>query len=132
MQNIRQKQGLLELYHIPADASTPYVSGNDYSAPGVGFGHIGFTVPNVDEATKRVQEFGFEVIKPLDQAREDQMALPDEVVQGKWGEVVEGYKHVFRQLTFVKDPDVSVPFFSPSFEKFGGVWKGVCVCEWVS
>lgn len=107
MKNIRQSQGLLELYHIPADASTPYASGNDYSKPGVGFGHIGFTVPDVAEATNRVKSFGFEVMKPLDEAKEDQMALPDEIVQGKHGEVVEGYKHIFKQLTFVKDPDVS-------------------------
>jgi lactoylglutathione lyase len=107
MSNIRKTKGLLELYHIPADAATPYASGNDYSAPGVGFGHIGFTVPDVAEATNRVKSFGFEVIKPLDEAREDQMAVPDEIVQGNYGPVAEGYKHVFKQLTFVKDPDVS-------------------------
>jgi lactoylglutathione lyase len=107
MSNLRQSKGLLELYHIPADSSLPFASGNDYSAPGVGFGHIGFTVPDVAEATKRVESFGFEVTKPLGEAKEEQMAVPDEVVQGKHGPVDEGYKHVFKQLTFVKDPDVS-------------------------
>lgn len=99
-------KGLLELYHIPADSSAPYVSGNDYSAPGVGFGHIGFTVPDVAAALSRVQSFGFEISKPLDEAGEEQMGLPDDVVAGKYGAVHEGYKHVFRQLAFVKDPDV--------------------------
>lgn len=101
-------KGLLELYHVPADSSTPYVSGNEYSAPGVGFGHVGFTVPDVAQALERASSFGYEIIKPLNEAKVDQMGMPDEVVQGKHGEVAEGYKHVFKQLAFVKDPDVSV------------------------
>jgi lactoylglutathione lyase len=35
------------------------------------------------------------------------MGIPAEAVQGKYGRVPDGYKHVFRQLAFVKDPDVS-------------------------
>jgi lactoylglutathione lyase len=54
-----------------------------------------------------VKSFGYEVIKPLDEAKEEQMGMPDSVVQGKSGAVDEGYKRVFRQLAFVKDPDVS-------------------------
>ncbi|USP73277.1 uncharacterized protein yc1106_00551 [Curvularia clavata] len=120
MSNIRQSKGLLELYHIPADSSLPYASGNDYSAPGVGFGHIGFTVPDVAEATKRVEGFGFEVIKPLGEAKEEQMAVPDEIVQGKYEPVVEGYKHIFKQLTFVKDPDgYWVELLPPNFKLLG-------------
>jgi lactoylglutathione lyase len=107
-------KGLLELYHIPADASTPYTNGNDYSAPGVGFGHIGFTVPNVAETLDRVKTFGYEIIKPLDEAKAEQMGLPSEVVQGRQGEVADGYKHVFKQLAFIKDPDVS---FSIRYER---------------
>jgi catechol 2,3-dioxygenase-like lactoylglutathione lyase family enzyme len=100
-------KGLLELYHIPADASTPYTSGNDYSAPGIGFGHVGFTVPDVAAASDRIKSFGYEIIKPLDEAKEEQMGLPNAVVQGKHGAIDGGYKHVFKQLVFVKDPDVS-------------------------
>jgi lactoylglutathione lyase len=106
MATLGTSKGLLELYHIPADSSTPYASGNDYSAA-VGFGHIGFTVPDVAEALKRVKSFGFEVIKPLDEAKEVQMGMPEDVVQGRHGNVPDGYKHVFKQLVFVKDPDVS-------------------------
>jgi lactoylglutathione lyase len=108
MATLGTSKGLLELYHIPADSATPYASGNDYSAAGVGFGHIGFTVPDVAEALERVKRFGFEVIKPLDEAKEKQMGLPDEVLKGGYGSVPDGYKHVFKQLVFVKDPDVSV------------------------
>jgi catechol 2,3-dioxygenase-like lactoylglutathione lyase family enzyme len=81
--------------------------GNDYSRPGIGFGHIGFTVPNVAETVERVKSFGFEIIKPLDEAKMTQFGMPDDVAQGKLGEVPEGYKHVFKQLAFAKDPDVS-------------------------
>jgi lactoylglutathione lyase len=97
----------LELYHVPADSSTPYASGNDYSAPDVGFGHVGFTVPNVAETLERIASFGYEVIKPLDEAKVEQMGLPDAVVKGQFEGVDEGYKQVFKQLAFVKDPDVS-------------------------
>lgn len=106
---LTKTKGLLELYHIPADADskTEYTSGNDYPGPGVGFGHIGFTVPDVSAAIQRAKEFGYEVIKPLDQAGEDQMAMPPAVVEGKYGPVSNGYKHVYKQLAFVRDPDVS-------------------------
>ncbi|KAI4930486.1 uncharacterized protein J4E92_004318 [Alternaria infectoria] len=108
MSTLGTSKGLLELYHIPADASTPYTSGNDYSnSAGIGFGHIGFTVPDVAEALERIKSFGYEVIKPLDEAKEEQMGLPAEAVEGKHGTVQDGYKHVFKQLAFVKDPDVS-------------------------
>ncbi|KAF2122072.1 Glyoxalase/Bleomycin resistance protein/Dihydroxybiphenyl dioxygenase [Lophiotrema nucula] len=106
IQTLGTSKGLLELYHIPADASTQYTFGNDYTNPsGVGFGHIGFTVPDVAAALERVKSFGYEVIKPLDSAEVKDMAVPGAVVEGKEGEVVEGYKNVFRQLAFVRDPD---------------------------
>jgi lactoylglutathione lyase len=107
MKTIGTSKGLLELYHVPSDADTAYVSGNDYAKPGVGFGHVGFTVPDVAEALERVKSFGYEIIKPLDEAKEEQMGMSDEVVKGRFGAVDEGYKYVFRQLAFVKDPDVS-------------------------
>lgn len=102
-------KGLLELYHIPADNELEYTSGNEYgkSGVGVGFGHVGFTVPDVKEALERVERFGFEIIKRLGEDKEDGMGLPEKVVRGEEGRVSEGYKHVFRQLAFVKDPDVS-------------------------
>ncbi|PVH95383.1 Glyoxalase/Bleomycin resistance protein/Dihydroxybiphenyl dioxygenase [Periconia macrospinosa] len=104
-------KGLLELYHIPADSELAYTSGNDYNNPtGLGFGHIGFTVPDVAAALERAKSFGFEVIKPLGEAEEKTMAVPlDGEKQVKCvGESVavdEGYKHIFRQLAFVRDPD---------------------------
>ena len=112
MATLGTSKGLLELYHIPADPNTSYASGNDYAKPGIGFGHIGFTVPDVSEAVGRVKSFGYEIIKPLDEAKVEQMGLPQDVVEGKHGDVHEGYKHVFKQLAFVKDPDVSIIWIS--------------------
>ena len=107
MATFTTSKGLLELYHIPADSSTRYSDGNDYTAGGVGFGHVGFTVPNVVAALARVKEFGYEVVKPLDEAKNEQMGMPPEAVAGKFGEIDEGYKFLLKQLAFVKDPDVS-------------------------
>lgn len=66
-------------------------------------------MPDVAEALARAEQFGCEIIKPLGEAETAQMGMPEDVVQGKgkWDEVHEGYKHVFRQLAFVRDPDVS-------------------------
>ncbi|KAF1950313.1 Glyoxalase/Bleomycin resistance protein/Dihydroxybiphenyl dioxygenase [Byssothecium circinans] len=109
MGNLGTSKGLLELYHIPADASREYASGNEYGSnpAGVGFGHIGFTVPDVGAAIERVERFGYEVIKPLGEAEDEAMGVPVDEGSGQveGGLVDEGYKQVFRQLAFVRDPD---------------------------
>lgn len=66
-------------------------------------------MPNVAETLERVKERGYEVIKPLGEAKLETMGLPGVVVKGGFGEVSEGYKFVFGQLAFVRDPDVSIP-----------------------
>lgn len=119
--NVGTSRGLLELYHVPADADVEYASGNDYESGPVGFGHVGFTVPDVAATLERVRGFGFEVVKPLGEAAGlASMGLPEE-----GGEVVEGYRVVFRQLAFVRDPDVSFFFFF--------FWSpcSFCVGEWM-
>jgi len=99
MQNLGTSSGLLELYHIPGDRKA-YRSGNENG--GEGFGHIGFTVPDVEKALQRVSDFGYKIIKPLGEASASQFGVPDFV---KDEDVAEGYKFVFRQLAFVLDPD---------------------------
>ena len=103
MHNLGTSSGLLELYHIPADEAKPYRNGNENG--GEGFGHIGFTVPDVDEALQRVSDFGYKIIKPLGEAKASQFGVPESV---KDEHVAEGYKQVFKQLAFVLDPDVSL------------------------
>ncbi|RFU33981.1 hypothetical protein B7463_g2359, partial [Scytalidium lignicola] len=94
-------QGLIELYHIPGGPER-YRNGNEEGGMQGGFGHIGFTVPDVEKALERVRGFGYEVIKPLGEAKGEQYGVPDFLDATK---VDEGYNHVFRQLAFVKDPD---------------------------
>ena len=95
-------KGLLELYHVPKDVQEgkEYRSGNEEG--GMGFGHLGFVVPDVKAAVERCRERGYEILKDVGEARVGQMG-----VNGGIGEeeVVEGYKFVFRQLAFVRDPD---------------------------
>jgi lactoylglutathione lyase len=101
MENMATAAGLLELYHIPGHEGG-YRNGNENG--GEGFGHVGFSVPDVGEVLKRAEEFGYKVIKPLGEADVEQFGVPSFV---KSEDVVEGYKFVFRQLAFVVDPDVS-------------------------
>lgn len=101
MENMGTASGLLELYHIPGHLNS-YKNGNENG--GEGFGHIGFTVPDVEAMLKRVSDFGYKVIKPLGEAKTEQFGLPDFV---KGVDIAEGYKHIFKQLAFVVDPDVS-------------------------
>jgi lactoylglutathione lyase len=101
MSNMGTASGLLELYHIPGHLNQ-YKNGNENG--GEGFGHLGFTVPDVEEVLGRVKEFGYRVIKPLGEDAVEGMGVPGFV---KAEDVEDGYRHVFRQLAFVVDPDVS-------------------------
>lgn len=101
MENMGTAAGLIELYHVPR-ATNPIRHGNENG--GEGFGHLGFTVPDVAQALARAQELGYRIIKPLGQAEVGQMGVPDFV---KSEDIAEGYKYVFRQLAFIVDPDVS-------------------------
>ncbi|KAH7321967.1 Glyoxalase/Bleomycin resistance protein/Dihydroxybiphenyl dioxygenase [Rhexocercosporidium sp. MPI-PUGE-AT-0058] len=106
-------KGLLELYYIPPkegdteSSNTPYRNGNETDGLGQGFGHLGFTVPDVKELLERAKEFGYEILKPLGESQAHQYGVPG-LEEGKVDEgrdVVEGYKFVFRQLAFLRDPD---------------------------
>ncbi|KAJ4365566.1 hypothetical protein N0V83_008186 [Neocucurbitaria cava] len=46
---------------------------------------VGFTVPDVSTTLSRIRAAGYEVIKPLGEAEEGTMGLPDDVVQGGMG-----------------------------------------------
>jgi lactoylglutathione lyase len=107
IENMGTGSGLLELYHIPGHLKH-YKNGNENG--GEGFGHIGFTVPDVEATLKRAEDFGYKIIKPLGEDKTEQLGVPDFV---KGEDVAEGYKFVFRQLAFIVDPDVSEMLQSP-------------------
>ncbi|KAF8251457.1 hypothetical protein K440DRAFT_613217 [Wilcoxina mikolae CBS 423.85] len=101
-----KRKGLIELYHIPHDKQEAYDNGNVEGR--YGFGHVGFTVPDVAKALERLKEICPEtdILKGLGEDAFRTMGVPR--VEGDEREdsmVEEGYKAVFRQLAFVRDPD---------------------------
>jgi lactoylglutathione lyase len=114
--NLQHTLGLLELYHIHGTESgsstsstdPPYPStGNE--PPHLGFGHLGFTVPDVPAALRRLRAEGVRVIKDVGPGTSTREAIP----LSKWeeergiglGEVHSEYAKVFDNFAFVADPD---------------------------
>ncbi|RDW90289.1 putative lactoylglutathione lyase (Glo1) [Aspergillus mulundensis] len=103
--------GLLELYHIHGSEKDTAEGGYEMSTgnvpPHLGFGHLGFTVPDVPSALERLRNAGVKVIKDLGVTTRESIPL------SKWeeergvgvGEIHPTYKAVFDQIAFVADPD---------------------------
>ncbi|KAL4909991.1 hypothetical protein BDW74DRAFT_46486 [Aspergillus multicolor] len=103
--------GLLELYHIHGSEKDTAEGGYEMSTgnepPYLGFGHLGFTVPDVPSALERLRNAGVRVIKDLGVTTRESIPL------SKWeeergvgvGEIHPNYKAVFDQIAFVADPD---------------------------
>jgi lactoylglutathione lyase len=98
------RKGLLELYHVPHDQQDAYSSGNQLESRG--FGHLGFTVPDVAAALERLRTVvpDLQVIKPLGDDAFARMGVPAKDGEGD-AAVHDGYRRVFSQLAFVRDPD---------------------------
>ncbi|KAL4974789.1 Glyoxalase/Bleomycin resistance protein/Dihydroxybiphenyl dioxygenase [Aspergillus desertorum] len=103
--------GLLELYHVHGSEKPVSDGGYEISTgnepPNLGFGHLGFTVPDVPKALERLRGAGVRVIKELGVSTRESIPL------SKWeeereigvGEIHPSYKAVFDQIAFVADPD---------------------------
>ncbi|CBF69684.1 putative lactoylglutathione lyase (Glo1) [Aspergillus nidulans FGSC A4] len=103
--------GLLELYHVHGSEKPISEGGYEISTgnepPNLGFGHLGFTVPDVPKALERLRGAGVRVIKELSVSTRESIPL------SKWeeergigvGEIHPNYKAVFDQIAFVADPD---------------------------
>lgn len=105
--NLQHTLGLLELYHVhgsEAKGQGYYANGN--TPPNLGFGHLGFTVPDVPAALERLQEAGVQVIKPLGVTTRESIPISKwEEEQGVGlGTIHPNYKSVFDQIAFVRDP----------------------------
>jgi lactoylglutathione lyase len=91
--------GVLELKHVHGGEKANdghYSNGN--VAPNLGFGHLGFTVPDVTEALERLEAAGVKVCKPLEEANRASTPLSDwEAEQG----IGVGESH---KIGFVYDP----------------------------
>ncbi|KAJ5674771.1 uncharacterized protein N7477_004705 [Penicillium maclennaniae] len=73
----------------------------------MGFGHLGFSVPDVSQAVERMRAAGVKIFKELDTAEREHIPLT------KWeeergvgvGELHPNYKQGFSEVAFVQDPD---------------------------
>jgi lactoylglutathione lyase len=106
--NLQHTLGLLELYHVHGSEKQPegyYSTGN--TPPSLGFGHLGFTVPDVPAALRRLSKAGVKVLKPLKVATRQSIPLSEwEEENGVGvGEIHENYAQIFGQIAFVQDPD---------------------------
>lgn len=111
--NLQSTLGLLELYHVHGSEKQDqgfYQTGN--TAPNLGFGHVGFTVPSVPKALERLKANGVEVLKDL--AVSNLRSIPISAWENEQGigletmstetEIHPEYKKVFDEIAFVKDP----------------------------
>jgi lactoylglutathione lyase len=102
--------GLLELYHVHGSekqAEGYYETGN--TPPALGFGHLGFTVPDVPAALERLRKAGVKVVKEVGTGTTTRRAIPLSEAEEKagvgLGELHEEYAKVFDNIGFVNDPD---------------------------
>ncbi|EEA28720.1 hypothetical protein EYB25_000362 [Talaromyces marneffei] len=104
-------KGLIELVHIHGTeklSKEEYKLQNGNVAPFLGFGHVGFTVPDVPTALKRLTENGVKVLKDVGVAEREHVPITEwesEKFGVGIGELHAGYKHVLSQIGFVEDPN---------------------------
>jgi lactoylglutathione lyase len=102
--------GLLELKHIhgserPVEEGGYEIS-NGNQPPNMGFGHLGFTVPDVGAAVQRLRAAGVKILKELDVAEREHIPLTEwEACRGVGvGDLHDNYKMTFKKVAFVADP----------------------------
>jgi lactoylglutathione lyase len=113
--------GLLELWHVHGSENQPegFYSGTGNTPPALGFGHLGFTVPNVAATVKRLEEHGVKVVKHLGVASRAHLPISDwEAERGvgvgdEWG-IAGVYGEICKSFAHVHDP-VSDCMRSPFF-----------------
>ena len=108
--NISRTPGLLELKHIHGSEKPieegGYEISNGNEPPNMGFGHLGFSVPDVHQAVVRLRAAGVKVIKDLNTAEREHIPLTEwEENRGVGiGELHPAYKEGFCHVAFVQDP----------------------------
>ncbi|KAI1633840.1 lactoylglutathione lyase [Biscogniauxia mediterranea] len=101
--------GLLELCHYHGSERQPpayHATGSD--PPHLGFNHVGFTVPDVRAAVRRLGAAGVRVVKDVGGGPVDGIPVTRWEREEKGiarGELSRHFENVFRQIAFVKDPD---------------------------
>ncbi|CVL13700.1 uncharacterized protein FPRN_12075 [Fusarium proliferatum] len=111
--NLPHTLGLLELFHIHGSEKQQsgfYSTGN--TPPNLGFGHLGFTVPNVSQALMRLRAQGVPVLKDIGPCEAPILISDWEKqrgvgvsVKGTDSELHPGYAKLLEQIAFIQDPD---------------------------
>jgi lactoylglutathione lyase len=113
---LTQTPGLLELYHVhgteKADAEGGFNMSTGNTPPYLGFGHLGFTVPDVASTLERLRKEGVPVIKELGNSLRESVPLSSwEEERGVGvGAIHPNYQKLFDQIAYVADPVSSLLF----------------------
>ncbi|KAI3573473.1 putative lactoylglutathione lyase [Fusarium oxysporum f. sp. albedinis] len=105
------KRGLLELKHIHGSENPVEEGGYEISngnhPPYLGFGHLGFTVPNVKAAVERLRDAGVRVVKDLGFNGRESIPLTEWERERGVGadEMTESYKETLKHVAHVADPN---------------------------
>lgn len=108
--SMSSRLGLLELIHAHGDKdkSSEGVSSshvNDSAMRSVeasGFGHLGFLVPNVENALERAKKLGYIVLKTPEDTSTVALALPCDNPEAVFD---THFLSAFTQIGFLRDPD---------------------------
>lgn len=129
VQSLRQVEGLLELGHIKGSENQPegyYQTGNN--PPNLGFGHLGFAVPDVPALLRKLKENDVEVVKDLGEETtiesiaitkwENELGIGVEE-KGMETELHASFKQVFKNIAMIKDPVSDTYYPAPIVTVFG-------------
>ncbi|KIW99747.1 lactoylglutathione lyase [Rhinocladiella mackenziei CBS 650.93] len=105
--------GLLELFYMHGAEKQPagfYSSGN--TPPNLGFCHLGFSVPDLPKALKRLKESGVPIIKDIGVSTRQSIPITDWEneqgigieVEGTESEIHPVFKQIFANFAYVQDP----------------------------
>jgi lactoylglutathione lyase len=110
IQNITHTPGLLELKHIHGSEKDPseggYTISNGNIAPNLGFGHLGFSVPDVRSTVESLRSEGVNVVKELENTGPSAVPLTEwerERGVGK-DDMIDSYQRVLTHVAVVADP----------------------------
>ncbi|CAN9416712.1 unnamed protein product [Alternaria alternata] len=109
--SLLHSRGLLELKHIHGSEKAIEAGGYEMTSgnhpPNLGFGHLGFTVPDVKAAVERLRTAGVRVVKELGFNGRASIPLTDWERQRGVGvdEMAQNYKETLKQVAHVADPD---------------------------
>ncbi|RMJ24192.1 lactoylglutathione lyase Glo1 [Aspergillus sp. HF37] len=108
---LTQIAGLLELYHIHGTEEDCEGRGLELSTgnepPALGFGHVGFSVPDVGAAVERLRGAGVRVFKEVGETGKETVPISgwEEARGVGTGELHGAYQRFWGQIAYVLDPD---------------------------